>query len=150
MLFPKMEAKIEACRAAPLMDWPDRAVDKVRAATARVFPTKLVRKAYLKVITARVMVLFVRLSASGDVITPFFPPACKLPSSSPFVTANFHKVILGTLQALYLAIKAKRRVPPVLVGKGFVLSSLLGAVDKACLSQLRTFLHDGRSAARAF
>lgn len=40
------------------------------------------------------------VSAEGDVITPFFPPASKLPSSDPFVTRNLNKVILGTLQAL--------------------------------------------------
>lgn len=49
-----------------------------------------------------------------------------------------------------MAIKATGRVPAVLQGKGNVLSTLLDAVDEACLSQLRTFFNDGRAAARAF
>lgn len=93
-----------------------------------------------------------RTPPGGDVprFDHFFPPASKLPSSDPFVTQNFNKVILGTLQALYLTIKATGRVPAVLAGKGYVLSSVLDANDEACLSQLRTFLNDGRAAARAF
>lgn len=132
------------------MDWPNRPVEDICAATARVFPTKMVRKAYLNVITARVTALALVSSAGGDVITPIFPPACKLPSSSPFVPSNFNKVFLGTLQASYLAIKAKGRVPPVLLCKEYVLSTLLDALNEACLSQLRTFLNDARAAARAF
>lgn len=150
VLLPKLESKIESVSAAPTVGWANRPVEEIRAATSRVFPTKLIRKAYLKALTARMLALAMLLSAEGDVITPFFPPASKLPSSDPFVTRNFNKVILGALQTLYLAIKATGRIPAVLVGKGYVLSSVLDAVDEACLSQLRTFLNDGRAAARAF
>lgn len=52
MLLPKIEAKIVACSAAPTVGWPNRPVEEGRAATSRIFSTKLIHKAYLKVLTA--------------------------------------------------------------------------------------------------
>lgn len=149
-LLPKIEAMLHSSSAAKHVSWQNRPVEEIRAATARAFPTKLVRKVYAKMLSARVLALSILVSASGDVITPLFPPACKLPTSDPFVLDNFNKVLLSILQGLYVAVKASGRVPDVLEGKGFVQSTLLDAVDEACLSQLRTFMNDGRAAARAF
>lgn len=150
VILPKMEAIIESSGAAPQVSWQNRPVEEIRAATARAFPTKLVRKVYAKMLSSRVMALSVSLSASGDVITPLFPPACKLPTSDPFVVDNFTKILLSVLQGLYTAVKATGQVPDVLTGKGVVLSTMIDAVDEACLSQLRTFMNDGRAASRAF
>lgn len=150
VLLPKIEAIVGSSSAAPQVNWQNRPVEEIRAATARAFPTKLVRKVYAKMLSARVMALSVTLSASGDVITPLFPPACKLPTSDPFVLDNFTKVLLSVLQGLYAAIKDTGRVPDVLRGKHFVQSTMIDAVDEACLAQLRTFMNDGRAAARAF
>lgn len=149
-LLPKIDAIVQSSSAMPNVSWQNRPVEEIRAATARAFPTKLVRKVYAKMLSSRVLALSVLLSASGDVITPLFPPACKLPTSDPFVLDNFTKILLSVLQGLYSAIKATGRVPDVLRGKGFVQSSMMDAVDEACLSQLRTFMNDGRAAARAF
>lgn len=149
-LLPTIVAKIEECAASPPIVWTNRPVEEIRAATARVFPTKLVRKVYAKMLSTRVLALATLLAAQGDVVTPLFPPACKLPTSDPFVIDNFNKLLLSILQGLYVAIKATGRVPDVLRGKGIVLSTLLDTIDEACLSQLRTFMNDGRAAARAF
>lgn len=149
-LLPKIEAVLESSGTSTLVSWQNRPVEEIRAATAHAFPTKLVRKVYAKMLSARVLALSVLVSACGDVITPLFPPACKLPTSDPFVLDNFNKVLLSVLQGLYVAIKATGRVPEVLQGKGFVQSTMIDAVDEACLSQLRTFMNDGRAAARAF
>jgi len=55
-----------------------RSDDEVKLATSKVFPNKLIRKFYAEKMYIRMLVLFNLLHASGDVLTPFFPPQAKL------------------------------------------------------------------------
>lgn len=112
-------------------------------------PTKLVRKVYAKMMSVRVLALAALGSAKGDVITPLFPQARKLPTLEPFVIEHFNKLLLSILQGLCFAIKAIGRVPDALQGKGVVLGTPLDAIDEAFLSQLGTFMNDGSASARA-
>lgn len=75
-LMPIIHAKMEELKTGGSVSWPNRPVEEIRAAPARVFPTNIVRKVYAKVMAARVLVLASAQSARGDVITPLFPPAC--------------------------------------------------------------------------
>ncbi|OSX70604.1 hypothetical protein BU14_0711s0001, partial [Porphyra umbilicalis] len=109
----------------------------------------LIRKVYAEKMCIRMLVLFNLLDASGDVLTPFFPPQAKLESSDPFALKHLERTCLSVVQDLYLAMHARGNVPDILRGKVRVLSFRLDAVDDAFLIQLRTLFNDGRSAARA-
>lgn len=61
---------------------------EIEAALSCVFPTKVARKVCTHIMVARGFALASLVSARGDVITPFFPPACKSQSSDPFVVDN--------------------------------------------------------------
>jgi len=126
-----------------------RSDNEVKLATSKVFPNKLIRKVYAEKMCIRMLVLFNLLDASGDVLTPFFPPQAKLESSDPFALKHLERTCLSVVQDLYLAMHARGNVPDILRGKVRVLSFRLDAVDDAFLIQLRTLFNDGRSAARA-
>lgn len=96
--MPVIHAKMEEVKTGGSVRWPNRPVEDICAATARVFPTMIVRKVHAQVIAARALVLASALSAQVDVITPFFPPACKAQSSDSFGLDNYNKVCLSVLQ----------------------------------------------------
>lgn len=79
-LMPVIHAKMEELKTEGSVSWPNRPVEEIRAAPALVFPTKIFRQVYAKVMAARVLALASTQSARGDVITPLFPPACKAQS----------------------------------------------------------------------
>ena len=148
-VLPAMDAHIKAITAPVQVPWPQRPVEDIRAAAARVFPNKVVKKTMAHFAAIRILVLTAQAAADGDVLTPFFPPACKKDVGDQFALAHFRVLCLSVLQSLHAAIKATGRVPDMLRGKGVVRSSQLDAVDEAFLSILRAIFDDGRAAARA-
>jgi len=143
---PAFAAAVPAV-GVPAVARSPRSDEEVKLATTKVLPNKLIRKVYAEKMCIRMLVLFNLLDASGDVLTPFFPPQAKLESSDPFALKHFEGMCLSVLQGLYLAMHARGNVPDILRGKGRVLSSRMDAVDDAFLIQLRTLFNDGRSAA---
>ena len=103
-VLPAIEAHIKAITAPVEVPWPQRPVEDIRAAAARVFPNKVVKMTMAQFAAIRILILTAQAAADGDVLTPFFPPASKKDVGDQFALSQFRVLRLSVVKSLYAAI----------------------------------------------